>query len=261
MVRLMNAVITGSSRGIGLELCRQLGTNESYQQIYALCRTPHEDLVALAESNKKIVLVENIDICKDDVGTALQQYFRSSEADPTPIDLLVHNAGAYGPPEGTTPAAYSSQSLSNITPEKMTYTLQLNALGPLFITMALLPNLLAGERPPDEFRRVIVISSLLGSTSNNTSGGHYAYRTAKAAVNMIGKSLSIDLVKDRIAVGLVHPGYVFTGFNADNIRREGMHDVEESVRGVLQAVDMTSMANTGCFLHGNYGDGVLPLQW
>ena len=61
---------------------------------------------------------------------------------------------------------------------------------------------------------------------------------------------------------LVHPGYVYTGFNGMNTPKQpGQRDVEESAQGVLEAIDSINMDNTGAFLHGNYGEGVQPLQW
>jgi NAD(P)-dependent dehydrogenase (short-subunit alcohol dehydrogenase family) len=261
---LWNAVVTGASRGLGLELCQQLSQKPGYQKIYAVCRHPSEALIALTESsNQKVSVVDNINVMEEDAGSALQVAFRTKEADPIPIHLLVHNAGAYGPPEDFPSVAemYKSQDLENVSPERMMYALQLNAFAPLFVTQALLPNLRAGVGGEDNAPKVIIISSVMGSIAESSSGGHYGYRAAKAAVNMIGKNLSVDLKEDKIAVGLVHPGFIFTGFDGGAERREGQRDADEGVRGILEAVDQVDMSTTGCFLHGNYGEGVRPLQW
>jgi NAD(P)-dependent dehydrogenase (short-subunit alcohol dehydrogenase family) len=101
----------------------------------------------------------------------------------------------------------------------------------------------------------------MGSIQDNTSGSHYGYRTAKAAANMIGKSLAMDLQSDKIAVGMIHPGFVATGFDGGDGSREGQRGVDVSVKGVLQAVDQVTLENTGCFLDGGYGEGVRPLIW
>ena len=101
----------------------------------------------------------------------------------------------------------------------------------------------------------------MGSIADNTSGGHYGYRAAKAAVNMIGKSLAQDLRLDGIVVGMIHPGFVKTGFDRTTEKRPGQRNVDESVKGVLQAIAQVTMETTGCFLHGNYGDGVQTLPW
>ena len=259
---LRNAVVTGASRGIGLELCRQLSENDAYQTIYALCRRPSEALQALTSGRSKVTVIPNIDVTMHDtVGTVLQAIFRTNELEPIPIDLLIHNAGAYGAIEDFScfDEVIQSQTLENITPKQMSYTLHLNTLAPLFITKALLPNL--RRRNEDCCSKVIIITSRMGSIADNTSGGHYAYRASKCAVNMIGKNLAQDLAKDRIAVGLVHPGMVFTEITRDKVRREGQRDVDESVCGVLQVIDEIDMSTTGSFLHGNYGEGVHPMKW
>jgi NAD(P)-dependent dehydrogenase (short-subunit alcohol dehydrogenase family) len=99
-------------------------------------------------------------------------------------------------------------------------------------------------------------------------------RAAKAAANMIGKSLATDLQSNKIAVGMIHPGFVSTGFGGTGgdssssstgssslERREGQMDVDVSAKGVLQAVDEVTLEKTGCFLHGGYGEGVKPINW
>lgn len=186
----------------------------------------------------------------------------------TTIILSTITAGGYGPPENMNDPAevYASQTLANITPERMSYAFQLNTAAPLFLTQQLLPNLRANQKDDDDNdgTKIVIISSLMGSLTDNTSGGHYAYRAAKAAANMVGKSLSQDLADEKIAVGLVHPGYVHTGFgtgNAAQAKRPGQRDVDESTRGVLEAVDRVTVATTGRFWHGNYGEGPKELQW
>ena len=66
-----------------------------------------------------------------------------------------------------------------------------------------------------------------------------------------------------IAVGMVHPGYVLTGFQGSEITElnPGQRMVEPSVKGVLEAMDAITMETTGSFLHGNYGEGVKSISW
>jgi tubulin alpha len=257
---LKNAVITGANRGLGLELCRQLSLDERYQTIYALCRKTSPELTELASKNQKIGIVDGVNVTDNGVGIKLGSFFRTDTTDEPiiPIHLLIHNAGAYGPPKDCVDAQamYASQSLETITRERMRFALELNTLAPLFVTQALLPNLQATGK-------VIIISSLMGSIRDNTAGAHYGYRTAKAAANMVGKTLAMDLKSPerQIAVGMIHPGFVATGFDGGKKRREGQRDVDVCVKGVLQAVDQVTLETTGCFLHGGYGEGVRPLDW
>jgi len=105
----------------------------------------------------------------------------------------------------------------------------------------------------------------MGSMFGNTTGGHYGYRSAKAAANMMGKSLSVDLKPYNIAVGMIHPGFVATGFDGKSRQndplRPGQRRVEDSVQGIVQAIDYVNLDTTGCFVTGNYGAGIKPLSW
>lgn len=272
----LNAVVTGANRGIGLEICKQLCADERYKKIFAICRSTSVGLTALAENDKKLSIFDGINVMDENVGTVLQSRLGIN----TPVNLLVNNAGAYGPPEPDLPAdqLYQSQTLENISHERMLFALQLNTLAPLFVTKALLPNLKLPLLSRDEDdsddisktagrhivgnNKVIIIGSLMGSISDNGSGSHYAYRAAKAAVNQVGRCLAADLRGDSIAVGIVHPGFVFTGFGGEGrSRQDGQRNVGESVKGILDAIEQVTMENTGCFLHGNYGEGVKPINW
>jgi NAD(P)-dependent dehydrogenase (short-subunit alcohol dehydrogenase family) len=195
----------GANRGLGLEICRQLSAGGSYSSIFAICRKTSEELSSLAAAGfggeKIITIVENVEITKDDATSALQKLFATKEATPVPIHLLVHNAGGYGAPEYK--GVYSTQNLQNITADNMRFAFELNTLAPLMVTKALLPNLIAAASDDKEnSSKVIIISSAMGSIAENESGGHYGYRVAKAGVNIMGKSLAVDLKDKNIAVGL-----------------------------------------------------------
>jgi tubulin alpha len=255
-----NVVITGANRGLGLEFCKQLVEKTTCERVYAICRRVGPDLAELAQNSNKVEILENIDIMKHAAtASALKRHFRTDATTPIQIHLLLHNAGAYGPPEDydSIHDRNQSQNVQNITPDRFQYAFELNAAAPLFLTQALLPNLRAAA--PDA--KVALISSAMGSISDNSSGGHYAYRASKAAVNMVGKGLAVDLLSDGVAVGMIHPGYVYTGFGGTKERVAGQRDAHVSAKGVLEAIDAISLSNTGCFLHGNYGEGVFPLKW
>jgi tubulin alpha len=262
---LKTVAITGSNKGLGLEICRQLNADETVSKIFALCRKTSDqlDLLASSSSDKKVTVIPDIDVTSDDVVAKLQSVFHSNDEQPTPIHVLIQNAGAYGPPEfESSREMYASQTLDNITMDRMRFAFELNTLAPLKVTKALLPNLKTSLDKKNETRKVIIISSLMGSIADNDSGSHYGYRAAKAAVNMVGKTLAVDLTADNIAVGLVHPGYVYTGFQGEGEEKKpGQWDVEPATKGVLEAIGAIDMDSTGSFLHGNYGQGVKPLSW
>lgn len=261
---LKTVVITGANRGLGLEIVRQLNADASVSKVYALCRKTNDVLNGMADASPKLCIVPDIDVTQDDVVPKLQSVFATNAKDPIGIHVLIQNAGAYGPPEPFKSATemYASQTLDTITMDRMRFAFELNTLGPLRVTKALLPNMLCSTTDDDIVRKVIIISSLMGSISDNESGGHYGYRTAKAAVNMVGKNLASDLAKHNIAVGLVHPGYVFTGFQGIGAEKlPGQYYVDAATKGVLEAIDSVTMETTGSFLHGNYGEGIKPLSW
>jgi NAD(P)-dependent dehydrogenase (short-subunit alcohol dehydrogenase family) len=114
-----------------------------------------------------------------------------------PIDLLLNIAGVMPPSQ--------KDSISTITLETLEKTFAVNTFGPLLLTQYLLPYLLLAKEP-----KVAVMSSRMGSISDNSSGGQYAYRASKSAVNSVFKSLSVDLREKSVAVVLLHPGIVKT---------------------------------------------------
>ncbi len=183
-----------------MELCKQLTEGDLYSSVYALCRKTSEELSRLAAASDKVIVLEGIEVTRDDVASILHERFQTN-IEPIPIHLLVHNAGGYGPPEGRE-TDYSSQSLENISAERMRYAFELNTLAPLLLTKALVHNLETAGSAPGLPAKVVIISSAMGSIEENGSGGHYAYRTAKAGVNMVGKSLAHDLRSKNIAVSL-----------------------------------------------------------
>lgn len=202
--------IAGANRGLGLEICKQLSEGGTYSSVYALCRKTSDELTQLAtDSSNKVKIVENIELTKDTAASAVQEAFHTNNNKDSssliPIHLLIHNAGAYGPPEsfaGNVADGYASQSLQNITAERMRFAFELNTVAPLMLTQALVPNLEAASTGNDGPGKVAIVSSAMGSIEDNGSGGHYGYRASKAAVNMVGMSLTHDLKDKNIAVSL-----------------------------------------------------------
>jgi NAD(P)-dependent dehydrogenase (short-subunit alcohol dehydrogenase family) len=218
-----HTLITGANRGIGLELARQLKARGD--QVIAVCRKPSAELEALG------VRVES----GVDVGDAESLADLAKRLDGVEIDVLVNNAGIL-----------RGDSLDRINFESIEEQLDVNALGPLRVTTALLALLHKGSK-------VIIVTSRMGSMADNGSGGYYGYRMSKAAVNAAGVSLARDLAGRGIAVLLVHPGMVATEMTG----RNGIAP-EESVRGIVQRIDALALETTGRFLHAGTGE---ELPW
>jgi NAD(P)-dependent dehydrogenase (short-subunit alcohol dehydrogenase family) len=216
--RMATYLVTGANRGIGLEYCRQL--QQRGDTVIAVCRSRSEDLDALG------VRVEtNVDITSDDSVAHLAEALQD-----THLDVLINNA-----------AIVERISLENLDFESIRRQFEVNAIGTLRLTHALLPQVVTGGK-------VIIMTSRMGSIEDNTSGGSYGYRMSKVAVSMAGKSLAIDLKPQNIAVAILHPGLVstrMTGFTPNGITPE------ESVKGLLARIDELTLENTGSFWHSN----------
>lgn len=214
------AVVTGTNRGIGLEFCRQLKARGF--EVIACCREASSDLQAL-----DIELVEGIDVADPTSLTALTAKLGSRK-----VDWLINNAGVA--------AGLGLNDLNAESLPTFKRMFEVNSLGPLLVTHALLGNLQKGSK-------VGLVTSRMGSIADNDSGGSYGYRMSKSALNAAGKSLAIDLQGQGIAVGILHPGYVRTDMTSHN----GLIDTDESVTGLLQRMDELDLNNSGTFWHTN----------
>ena len=217
-------LVTGSSRGIGLELCRQL--KERGDHVVATCRRSTDALSAL-----DVEVLEDIDVSDPASLNLLSTRLMERK-----IDWLVNNAGIL--------QSFGLNDLDANCSAKFKKMFDVNSLGPLLATKSLLKHL-------DRGSKVGLITSRMGSIADNDSGGSYAYRMSKAAANAAGKSLSIDLKSHGISVGILHPGYVRTDMTGHN----GLMDVDEAVIGLIERMDNLNLTNTGSFWHTN-GDAL-----
>lgn len=213
-------LVTGSSRGIGLELCKQL--NERGDRVIATCRQSTDALAAL-----DVEVLENVDVSDPKSLTLLSARLKERK-----IDWLINNAGVL--------QSFSLDDLDMSCIANFKKMFDVNSLGPLLATKLLLKHLGSGSK-------VGLITSRMGSITDNDSGGSYGYRMSKAAANAAGKSLAIDLKSQGIAVGILHPGYVRT----DMTGHIGLMDADESVIGLIKRMDNLNLTNTGSFWHTN----------
>ena len=229
-------LITGANRGIGLELVRQY-LHDGWQVI-ACCRSPEKagDLSRLALRARGNLHILPLDV-RDDSAFARLSLSLSGEG----IDILFNNAGVYGP--------LSQGELSCVNTDKQSWqdTFLVNTIAPLQLVEALKPNLLLGEK-----KLVVLMSSRMGSLSDNSSGGAYIYRSSKAALNAVGKSLAVDLAEEGIGVALMHPGWVQTDMGG----ADALISATESVSGIKSVLENFSLNDSGQFL--NYNGAIIP---
>jgi NAD(P)-dependent dehydrogenase (short-subunit alcohol dehydrogenase family) len=222
----MRYVITGASRGLGLEFVRQLLERGDAVEAGVLLLEENADVLrALARESEGRLRVHPLDV----TDTASVSAFARAVDEGGPLDVLINNAGIFG---GTEP-------LSKLDFQGMLRTFDTNALGALRVTSALLPALRRGST-----RRIACLSSRAGSLADNTSGRNYAYRLSKAALNMGVRNLAVELRPEGFTVICLHPGWARTDMGGPTAPQTP----EESVSGLLQVVDRASPEDTGRFI-------------
>ena len=218
----MNIVVTGANRGIGLGLTRVLAVRGD--TVIAAAREPFSpELRALN------VQTLALDVTKpDSVRT-----FAVALAN-TPVDILFNVAGVYGN------NANVSSLADDVTLADLATTYDVNALGALRVALALLPSIRRGSA-----KKLVHITSGMGSIADNTSGGSYGYRMSKAALNMMSRSLAIDLRGEGIASYVINPGWVQTDMGGPGAPTT----VTQSVEGIVREIDRATLDDSGAFLN------------
>lgn len=219
-------LITGASRGIGLELARQYAARGA--RVVATCRTPATATALLEIAGAPRVVVEPLDVTDDAQIEALAARLKGQS-----IDVLINNAGV----------GSAGAGLGTLDYDVWRQVMDTNLYGPVKLTEALLPNLLAGEG-----RKAVAISSSLGSITG-TRGGNYPYRTSKAALNMAMRSMAMDLRDQGITVALLSPGIVDTDFTRG--ARMPKIPVEVSAAGLIDTIDRLDPSDAGTFVRYN----------
>ncbi|NNG05525.1 MAG: SDR family oxidoreductase [Inquilinus sp.] len=215
-------LITGAGRGLGLEFARQFAAAD-----WTVLAGVRDD--SKAEALMRLdgdVTPVHLDVA-DPASVAILAERLSGVA----IDLLINNAGIFGPRE---------VPLGAIDYPAWQGVLDVNLLGPMRVTEAFLEHLRNGEG-----RRVVTVSSRMGSIGE-TSGGLYLYRSSKAAVNAAMRSLAMDLAGEGFVIAVVHPGWVRTDMGGPG----AAIDAKESVTGLKRVIDeLTPADNGGFFSH------------
>jgi NAD(P)-dependent dehydrogenase (short-subunit alcohol dehydrogenase family) len=230
---MQTVMITGANRGIGLEHVRRYA--ERGARVFAAARMPEEadELAALAKRHGDQVEILTYDATDDDAPAALKDRIGAE-----PLDLMFANAGAMGA---------RRQSFGDVDVTAVLALIHVNALAPLKLAEALADNVARSERKIMAFQ-----TSLMGSITDNGSGGAYAYRLSKSALNMVGKGLANDLRSRGVISVLLHPGWVRTRMGGPS----GKISVEECVEGQQRILDALTPEQSGRFF--NYDGRELP---
>jgi NAD(P)-dependent dehydrogenase (short-subunit alcohol dehydrogenase family) len=214
-------LITGANRGLGLEFSKQY--HAAGWKVIATARQPDEaaELKALGEG----VSIVPLDVTKPESVAALAAMLAKQ-----PIDLLINNAG-----QGV---GLEPGSLGALKIDDFERVMQVNAIGPVRVTQALLPNLRKGSG-----KMIVGISSGLGSVEWNRSGGFYGYRESKAALQMFMRSLAAELKGEGFICIALIPGWVKTDMGGP----DAPLTPQESVAGMRKVLDGLKPEDTGKF--------------
>jgi NAD(P)-dependent dehydrogenase (short-subunit alcohol dehydrogenase family) len=222
---MKTTLITGANRGIGLEFVRQYAADG--WRVLACSRHPEKStaLNKLAAQSPELIKIHALDVADpaqiDQLGHAL-----ATES----IDLLLNNAGIY--PDS------DKNDFGHTDYAEWMQAFRINTMAPLKMAETFAPHIARSKQ-----KTIVTITSKMGSISDNSSGGSYLYRSSKAAVNMVIKSLAIDLKPNGITAVVFHPGWVKTDMGGPS----AMISAEKSVSGIRNMIAKLTLADSGKF--------------
>lgn len=225
-------VITGANRGLGLEFCRQYLAGGA--RVYACCRAPEKAtaLLELKQSHGEALDIVPLDVSNPVMLANLPYVIEE------PIDILINNAGIYGP---------GGLSFGEYKVGDWVEVLKINTIAPMMVTQTLAEKVAASNE-----KKIVLLSSKMGSIADNQKGKSYIYRSSKAALNAVGKTLAIDLSGQGVKIAVVHPGWVQTDMGGAN----ALIDVKTSVTGLCEVIENLSETNSGSFF--SYDGTLIP---
>ena len=224
-------LITGTNRGIGLEFTKQYLARGD--RVIATCRD-----IEAADALKKLRNDhDKLEVRQLDVSSAESILEFVQQLADTPIDIFINNAGVYGP---------RNAKFGEVDGQLWASVLQVNSIAPLMLSQLLMPNLRQGKD-----KKMVYLTSKMGSIDDNSGGGSYIYRSSKTALNSVVKSLAIDLAGEGFSAAVLHPGWVLTDMGGQN----ALIDTKTSVTGMLQVVDDLDPQSSGSFF--NYDGSII----
>jgi NAD(P)-dependent dehydrogenase (short-subunit alcohol dehydrogenase family) len=210
-------LVTGAGRGLGLEFARQYAADG--WRVLACCRSPKD----APELKKLKVDVHALDVASQDSIHQLADALKG-----TPIDVLINNAGLHG----------DRRPFGETDVDLWKAIFAVNTIAPYQVLSALLENVIAGTQ-----KKVVNISSKVGSIGDGPGGGNYAYRSSKTALNMVMVNAAHELKNHGITILLIHPGWVQTDMGGPT----APVTIEQSITGVRRIIDKATPAESGHF--------------
>ena len=225
---MSNILIIGANRGLGLEFAKQY--SELGHHVFATTRdkSKSDQLVAIANTT-----VLELDLNED---KSIDSFI--DEMSSIKIDILIHNSGIFR----------DEQLSEDLKIDAWMNEMRINAITPIILARKLKQNVLAGED-----KKIIFISSQMGSIDDNYSGRFYFYRSSKSALNSAAKSLAIDWKDKNISVLMLHPGWVKTDMGGESAKLE----IPDSIQRMIQVISDLNLETSGSFV--NYEGN--KLEW
>jgi len=223
-----NILIIGANRGLGLEFAKQY-SNDNHN-VLATTRSKNDSMELNSIKNIKVF---ELDLNSDESLDNFVQDISSQK-----IDILIHNAGIFR----------DEQLEEDLDINAWMNEMRINAVVPIILARKLKSNI---QMSSD--KKIIFISSQMGSIDDNYSGRFYFYRSSKSALNSAAKSLSIDWKEDGISILILHPGWVKTDMGGDNAKLE----IPDSISQMIKVIQDLNLTNSGSFV--NYAGN--KLEW
>ena len=227
----MKILVTGCNRGLGLGFVKHFIHKDIH--VFATQRNANEpsELTSLAQCHP------NLEVLSLDIQNRDHHHQVYEKIQDETIDIMIHNIGTFGP---------RPQSLDTVQQGTTLKTIDINAIAPIELTYHLIPLLKKSKKP-----KIVFISSLMGSIEDNQSGHFYHYRSSKACLNAMAKSLSIDLYPQGISVLILHPGWVKTDMGGPHATLT----IDESVLLMAQQIEKDKFNHLFIDYNGN------PIPW
>jgi len=219
-------LITGANRGIGLELCKQYLDNN--WEVHACCRNPKnaKELNTLAEeeNNNQSLIIHELEVTDEAQMDALEKAFKNK-----PVDILINNAGVH---------ALGASQFGKTDDKAWEEAVAVNLIAPMKMMEYFAENVAISDK-----KIIASMSSKMGSMDDNGSGGAYAYRATKAALNAVMVSAAHDLRHLDITALILHPGWVRTDMGGPH----GEISVEQSAQMLRKILSECDISDSGKF--------------
>ena len=225
---MSNILIIGANRGLGLEFAKQY--SELGHHIFATTRDKSKSDQLVATANTKVF---ELDLNED---KSIDSFI--DEMSSIKIDILIHNSGIFR----------DEQLSEDLEIDAWMNEMRINAITPIILARKLKQNVLEGKD-----KKIIFISSQMGSIDDNYSGRFYFYRSSKSALNSAAKSLAIDWKDKNISVLMLHPGWVKTDMGGESAKLE----IPDSIQHMIQVISDLNLETSGSFV--NYEGN--KLEW